>query len=126
MKARQPKLAAVPKHRLKSSMNDDIKEFDIFRLTKSGRLIKIDWIKSTDDYNHYLAHLHHYIPKHDFNKNRHWYEERGIKQKLILVSIILHEHIHNIGIKTLSDEEFEQKYKISRWELIFNRKHSKY
>ncbi len=111
---------------LKPSMNEDIKEFDIFILTKSGQLKKIDWIKSTDDYNHYMLNLHHYIPRHDFNKNRKWYEERKIKQKLILMPIVTHEAVHNIGIKNYSDEEFKARYKISKWDLLFNRKFSEY
>lgn len=36
------------------------------------------------------------------------------------------EHIENRAIRNLSDEEFEDTYGISRWELVFNRKHSKY
>lgn len=111
---------------LKPSMNEDIKEFDIFILTKSGQLKKINWIKSTDDYNHYMLNLHHYIPRHDFNKNRKWYEERKIKQKLILMPISMHEQVHNQAVHNLSDDDFYGWYKVDRWELVFNRKHSKY
>ena len=107
-------------------MNEDIKKFNIFLLTKSGRLIKIDWIKSINDYNHYQFNLHHYIPKQDYNKNIEWYKERGIEQKLILMPINIHEAIHNIGIKIFTDEEFKARFKISRWALIFCKKHSEY
>lgn len=110
----------------KPSMNEDIKEFDIFLLTKTGRLVKIDWIKSTDDYNHYIFNLHHFIPRQDYNNNRQWYKDRKIKQKLILMPINIHEAIHNIGIKNLSDEEFKTRFKISRRDLIFNKKTTSY
>lgn len=110
----------------KPTMNADIKEFDIFLLTPSGKLKQTFNILSTADYNHYQFNLHHYIPKQQYEKNKSWYEERGIKQKLILVPITLHEQIHNQAVTSLSDDDFYGFYKISRWELIFNRKHSKY
>lgn len=110
----------------KSTMNNDIKKFDIFCLTPLGKLKQIYNILSTADYNHYQYNLHHYIPKQQYEKNKNWYEERGIKQKLILVPISLHEQIHNQAVTNLSDDDFYGFYKISRWELIFNRKHSKY
>lgn len=108
----------------KPTMNEDIKKYPIFTLTDSGKLIRVDWIKSTANYNHYEYNLHHFIK--DYHKNQSWYDERSIKQKLILVPIELHEQIHNQAIKNLNDEEFLKEYKISRWELIFNRKHSEY
>lgn len=37
-----------------------------------------------------------------------------------------HEQVELRAVKNLTDEDFEEKYKISRWELIFNKKHSKY
>lgn len=110
----------------KHDMNEDIKEYDVYILTKSGKLKKINWIKSTDDYNHYFFNLHHFIEKQHYRKNREWYEERGIKQFLILLPVAIHEQLHGIAIKNLSDEEFKTRYKISKWELIFNKKFSKY
>nr|DAX39355.1 MAG TPA: hypothetical protein [Caudoviricetes sp.] len=97
----------------------------IFYVNKLGGLVKIH-LDSLEDYDHSLYNLHHYIEYQHYERNKNWYEDRGIKQKLILMSITLHEHVHNIGIKTLTDAEFEKKYKISRWKLIFNRKHSSY
>lgn len=109
----------------KRKMNEDIKNFDVYFLDiTTGRLIKTTQIKSTDDYNHYMFHLHHYIK--DYEKNKKWYDERGIKQKLILMPIIVHEYVHNQGIKAISDEEFKARFKISKWDLIFNRKYSAY
>ena len=109
----------------KTTMNEDLKKYDVFRL-KSGQLKKIEWIKSTDDYNHFVYHLHHFIEKKHYNKNKQWYDERGIKQFLILLPIPIHEQLHGLAIKNLTDEEFKARYKISKWALIFNRKHSTY
>jgi len=110
----------------KHNMNEDIKKFDIFILTRSGKLKQIYWLKSTSDYNHNLYHLHHFIEKQHYEQNKSWYEERGIKQFLILLPIFIHEQLHGIAIKNLSDEEFKARYKISKWALIFNRKYSNY
>lgn len=110
----------------KHDMNKDIQEFDIYVLTRSGKLKQIFWLKSTNDYNHYLFNLHHFIEKQHYRDNEQWYKERGIKQKLILLPVIIHEQLHGIAIKNLSDEEFKARYKISKWALLFNRKFSEY
>ena len=109
----------------KTTMNEDIKKYPIFTVI-NGRFIELDNIKSTTDYNHWSHNLHHYIPRQQYEKNKQWYEERGIKQKLLLIPISMHEQIHNQGVHILSDEDFEAFYKISRWDLIFNKRHSKY
>lgn len=107
------------------TMNDDIKEFGVFGLTHYGTLVPVP-IYSTDDYNHLTHHIHHYIRQGAYAGNKDWYDKRGIKQKLILVPIYLHEQVHNTAVKNLTDTEFEQKFKISRWDLVFNRRYSKY
>lgn len=110
----------------KHNMNQDIKDFDIFALTRRGTLTKLNFIKSTNDYNHYVYNLHHFIEKQHYVKNKKWYDERGIKQFLILLPIPIHEQLHGIAIKNLTDEEFKARYKISRWALLFNKKYSEY
>lgn len=111
------------------NMSKELEKYkdSVFFLNKLGGLVKVK-IESLNDYNHGLngCELHHYIPYRSYENNTDWYEKRGIAQKLILVSKVLHEHIHNQGIRRLTDTEFEQKYKISRWELLFNRKFSSY
>lgn len=110
----------------KSSMNEDIKKYPVFYYYK-GRLLNADnMIFSTNDYNHSTHNLHHFVEKQHYEKNKNWYEERGIMQKLILMPISMHEQIHNQAIHNLTDAEFLERYKISRWELVFNRKYSKY
>ena len=106
-------------------MNKDIQKYDIFCL-QNGKLKPVNWIQSVDDYNHNTLNLHHYIEKQHYDGNKKWYEERGISQKLILLPIPIHEQVHNIAIKNLSDFEFQKRFKISRWDLIFNKRHTKY
>lgn len=107
-------------------MNDDIKEFGVVGLTHRGELVSIP-VFSTDGYNHKTHHLHHFIKQQDWKRDKEWFIERGIKQKLILLPQWLHLIVHNspAGAR-VSDADFEDKFKISRWELIFNRRHSKY
>lgn len=106
------------------SMNDDIKRFPVYALSQQG-LVPIE-IYSTEDYNHITHQLHHYIRQGAYNGNEQWYKSRGIEQKLILLPCYIHEQVHQQAIKNLTDEEFKEKFKISRWELLFNRRYSKY
>ena len=103
-------------------MAEEIEKFkdSIYLLNTAGKLVKIH-ISSLDQYNHSECELHHFIQYQAYVQNPEWYEERGIKQKLILVSKICHEHIENRGIKVLTDEEFYNRYKIRRQELLFQK-----
>ena len=111
-------------HKPPKDMAAELEKFkdSVFLLNKLGGLIKIR-LNSLNDYNHSEVELHHFIQYSLYTGNEEWFEKKGINQKLILVSKICHEHIENRGIKTLTDAEFERKYKISRWKLLFNRKH---
>lgn len=106
-------------------MNREISLYEIYSLTKTGQLTRIYWISNTGDYNHSQYELHHYIPYSIYERDKEWFQSRGIKQKLILMRKQTHEQVHFQAIKNLTDKEFEEHYKISRWELIFNRKHFK-
>lgn len=105
----------------KSTMNEDIKKYPIYALD-NGRLFRIYNIHSTRDYNHYMYSMHHYILRMHYEDNIQWYKDRGIEQKLILLPIYIHEQVHNIAIKNLSDEDFEKYFKISRNKLFYRKK----
>lgn len=109
----------------KHNMNEDIAKYSIFQL-ENGELLRCWWIKDTSDYNHSMVHLHHYVEKQHYENNIEWYKEHGIEQKLILMPNYIHEQLHSIAVNNLSDKEFEKKYKISKWDLIFNKKYSRY
>lgn len=95
-------------------MNDDIKQFPVYGLSTQG-LVPIE-IHSTEDYNHYTHHLHHYIKQQDWKRNQKWFEERGIEQKLILLPVQMHTDLHACV------SNFKDKYNIDRAELLFNRR----
>lgn len=85
---------------------------------KKGRLIKIEQL---DWWDNFRFNLHHYVKKQEFDRNKDWFDKNGIKQKLILMSIKTHEHLHHTGIRIISDEEFLREYRISRDLLFFNK-----
>lgn len=93
----------------------------VYLLNTSGKLVKI-FLNSLDDYDHNRFELHHFIQYQAYIQEPEWYMKRGIDQKLILVSKVCHEHIENRGIRVLSDEEFERRYKIKRNKLLFNKR----
>jgi hypothetical protein len=105
-------------------MNEDIQKYPVYALSQNG-LVPIE-IFSIADYNHQTHQLHHYIRQGAYNGNKEWYDKRGIEQKLILLPVWIHNQVHLTGIKNLTDEQFEEKFNISRWDLLFNRRYSKY
>lgn len=106
-------------------MNQEIIKYKTYLLTARGRLTEII-LNNTDDYNHQYMQLHHYILFKNYEKNKKWYDERGIEQKLILMPTFVHEQVHQQAVNNLSDEDFLYKFGISRWDLLFNRKHTRY
>lgn len=106
------------------TMQEDIQRYPIYGLS-NGKLIPLS-IENVNQYNHNTHNLHHFIKKGDYARNQKWYDERGIKQKLILLPIYLHEQVHLQAVKNLTDKEFMEQYKISRWDLLFNRRHTEY
>lgn len=95
-------------------MNDDIRKYPIYGLSSQG-LVPIE-ILSTDDYNHNTHHMHHYIKQQDYRRNKKWYDERGINQKLILLPVQCHNDLHNCV------RNFKEKYGIERSELLYGAK----
>lgn len=108
------------------SIDKELKLFPVYVLLYDGSLMFAPYINSTKDYNHKTHHIHHYIKQQEYKRNKKWFDDMGISQKLFLLPIWLHEQVHNTAIKNLTDEEFQEKFKISRWDLLFNRRYSKY
>jgi len=108
------------------SMNDDIKEYPIYTIRPDGGLMTAPWVTSVDDYNHSTHQIHHYILKGLYDRNREWYDEHNVKQKLFLLPIWVHEQVHLTAVKNMTDEEFKDRFGVSRWELLFNRNYSEY
>lgn len=109
------------------TMNDDILNYPVYILTPYGTLMFASWIQSTNDYNHNTHNLHHFIPKGLYKRNKEWFDNHEIRQKLILLPNWLHLIVHNSPAgANLTDDEFKERFHISRWELVFNKRYSEY
>ena len=102
------------------TMNEDIKEFGVFSIS-NNRLVPNKLIKSIQDYNHNGWHLHHFIKAQDYKRNKKWYEDNNIIEKLIFMSSKMHTHLED-PIYGLSDEDFFRVYHIPKDDLLFNKK----
>ena len=103
------------------NMNEDIKAFKVYGI-KQNRLVLLPEIVDIHSYNHELCQLHHYIKAQDYKRNKNWFLENNIEEKLILMPTIMHEHLES-PIYGLTDEQFYRKYRIEREILLFNKKH---
>lgn len=111
----------------KCSMNEDLKQYPVYALMYNGLFYKLENVKSTSDYNHSTHHIHHYIKQQEYKRNKQWFDDMGIKQKLFLLPVWLHHIVHNDPAgANLSDAEFKEKFNVSRWDLLFNRRYSEY
>ena len=106
-------------------MNDDIKKYGVTVVNPDGSMFECDEINSTNDYNHVLCQIHHYIKSTKYHDNKQWYLDRGIEQKLFLLPTLMHLHLEN-PIHMLTDDIFFEKYHIKKEQLLFNRKTSEY
>ena len=97
------------------TMNEDLKKYPVVMLYK-GKFHPAQWIQSTEDYNHYIYHLHHFVKQQEWKRNKEKLEAQGIEQKLILMPVQCHLDLHNC----LSN--FEKKWGISRKELLYGAK----
>jgi hypothetical protein len=103
-------------------IKEDLQKYQLY-VYENRKLIPIEPI---DNYNKYYMQIHHFIKQQDYRRNKKWYDERGIVQKLFLIPIALHESIHCQGIKHLTDNEFYAQYGVKRSDMLFNRKWSTY
>ncbi|MDD3238243.1 MAG: hypothetical protein PHV37_09130 [Candidatus Gastranaerophilales bacterium] len=100
-------------------MNNEINKYPIFALTPEGTLEDVSSIiNSTDDYNHYLAELHHFVPYTDWEMNTK-NVKNIVEQKLILLPKACHQHLENSDFRMPKDE-FEKVYKINPEHLLFD------
>lgn len=107
-------------------LDEDLKKYPLYCIGYGGAIMPCTWITCKEDYNHDVMHIHHFIKKGEYKRNKAWYDERGISQKLFYLPIWLHEQVHLQAVKNLTDDEFIEKVGISRWELLFNRRHTEY
>lgn len=110
-------------------MNDEIKKYqgriyyldirkDIYGNLKRPRIKPAIWITDTSCYDHYSSELHHVIKFTQYERNKSWFQERGLEMCLILLPKVMHQHLENPEF-VLSDADFYNKYLIHKYELLF-------
>ncbi len=116
----------------KKIMNEEIKKYfgriyyldmrkDCYGNQLAPRIERAFWIESTNDYDHFSFELHHLIKFTHYENNIQYYKNLGLTNCLILIPKILHQHLEN-PVYSLTDDEFYNKYKINRYELLFSKK----
>ena len=96
-------------------INQDIIKYQdsIYRIF-NRRLVKIDFIKSTSDYNHFFYELHHWLPRTMRKNNPKKYAELEHLQKLILLDKDFHRSLPN-----MRDEKVLEKTGLHKRDLMY-------
>lgn len=103
---------------MKCDFNKEISKYGVFRV-EYRKLLFDPFIQSTEDYNHAIYELHHFIVFQSYSKNEDWYKDRGIEQKLILLPKEVHRFLHTCN------DSFN--FKGFMWhELLFCKKRTEY
>jgi len=110
-------MSKLKKSSKQPSMNDDLAKYPKFILVKNKGLIPADYIKTTNDYNHYEIQAHHFIEKTIRKNDPEFYERVEYLQKIIFVPPKV-----NYEIATLSDKRFFDEWGIDKSQVLFNRK----
>jgi len=97
------------------NMNDDIKKYPCY-MVYNLKMTKADWLTSTDSYNHYAYHLHHFVRKTIRKTDPDFYERVEHLQRLILMPAQM-----NLDLESLGEESFYKKWGMDKNNLVFSR-----
>ena len=97
------------------AMNDDIQKYPCY-MVYHKTMVKADWIKSTEDYNHYAYQLNHFIRKSVRKNSPEFYKKVEHLQRLILMPAEM-----NYNLETMGETEFYKKWGMDKNNLVFSR-----
>jgi len=100
---------------MQPSMNDDIQKYPCY-LFYNKTMMKVDWITSTDSYNHHVYDLHHFVRKSIRKNSPEFYKRVEHLQRLILMPKQM-----NIDLEEMGEEKFFEKYGMDKNNLVFSR-----
>ena len=95
-------------------MNDDVKLYPCY-MVYNKTLVKADWLKTAQDYNHNYQ-LHHFVRKTIRKTNPEFYKRVEHLQKLILVPSQM-----NYDLETMGEDSFYKKWGMNKNDLVFSR-----
>jgi len=97
------------------SMNEDIKKYPCY-LFYNKILQKVDWIESTESYNHFVYQLNHFVRKSVRKNSPDFYKRVEHLQKLILMPSEC-----NMDLETMGERAFYNKWGMDKNNLVFSR-----
>ena len=65
-----------------------------------------------------IVSSHHYIKQQHYKKNKKWFDDNGIKQKVMWLRGDIHSSLHS----AMNDKRFFEKYGVERDKLLFNKR----
>ena len=95
-------------------MNDDIKKYPCY-LVYNKTLVKADWLKTVEDYNHNYQ-LHHFVRQSIRKNSPDFYKRIEHLQRLILVPRQM-----NYDLETMGEDGFYKKWGMDKNNLVFSR-----
>lgn len=102
------------------TMDEDIKAFKVMKVV-GGRIKPAPEITDITSYDHFWWQLHHYIKAQSYKRNKKWYDNNGIEEKLILMPVLMHQHLED-PIYGLDEVGFYKRWGIRKELLLFNKK----
>jgi hypothetical protein len=100
-------------------IKEDLQKYQLY-VYENRKLIPIEPVES---YNPYMCNIHHFIKQQQYRRNPQWFKDRGIEQKLFLISVKMHE---DLEVYPIDNDKFYDKYGVKRSDMLFNRKWSTY
>lgn len=98
------------------NMNDDIKKYPCY-LFYNKVIQPVEWITSTESYNHFSYQLNHFIRRSVRKNSPDFYKRVEHLQKLILMPAEC-----NMDLETMGESAFYNKWGMDKNNLVFNRK----
>lgn len=97
-------------------MNDDLSLYPVY-MFYGGRLQTADWIKNTQNYDHYNWQIHHFIRQSVRKNSPDFYKRVEHLQKLLLVPKQM-----NYDLETMGEKRFKEVYGVNKDDFVFSRK----
>jgi hypothetical protein len=97
-------------------MNDDLSLYPVY-MFYGGRLQTADWIKNTQNYDHYNWQIHHFIRQSVRKNSPDFYKRVEYLQKLILVPKQM-----NYDLETMGEKRFKEVWGVNKDDFVFSRK----
>ena len=99
------------------SMNEDLKKYPVFRYDRrTQKIYPADYIKNTEQYDHYNWQMHHFVRKTLRKTSLDFYKRVEHLQKMILMPTEM-----NLDLEYMGEESFFKKWKLKKNDLVFSR-----